>query len=94
MANLEIVLGHSGRDDNLNTNSGGYFESLCQIASCMTAGSKPIYVSRIHTQNLNIPSRVSLNGSFDDQVKQHLESKLKQHPKKVKPILKVNKGHV
>jgi hypothetical protein len=33
MANLEIVLGHSGRDDNLNTNSGGYFESLCQIAA-------------------------------------------------------------
>ena len=64
--------------------------------SCMTAGSKPIYISRIHTQNLNIPSRVSLNGSFDDQVKQHLESKLKQHPKEVKPILKVNKvsdGH-
>jgi len=59
--------------------------------SCMTAGSKPIYVSRIHTQNLNIPSRVSLNGSFGDQVKQHLESKLKQHPKEVKPILKVTK---
>ena len=32
MANLEIVLGHSGRDDNLNTNSGGYF-ALCQIAA-------------------------------------------------------------
>jgi len=28
MANLERVLGHSGRDDNLNTNSGGYFESV------------------------------------------------------------------
>jgi hypothetical protein len=44
--------------------------------SCMTAGSKPIYVSRIHTQNLNIPSRVSLNGSFDDQVKQHRRANL------------------
>lgn len=33
MTNLDTVLGHSGRDDNLNKNSGGYFESLCQIAA-------------------------------------------------------------
>jgi hypothetical protein len=36
---------------------------------------------------------VSLSGSFDDRVKQHLESKLKQHPKEVKPILKESKVH-
>jgi Leucine-rich repeat (LRR) protein len=38
---------------------------------------------------LNGLKEVSLSGSYDDKVKQHMQTEIQQHPKKVKPDLKV-----
>ena len=85
MANLEIVLGHSGRDDNLNTNSGGYFESLCQIAAWLL-GLNPYMYPGFTLKTSTFPQECHLMVPLMTKWSKHLESKLKQHPKKVNKV--------
>ena len=90
MANLEIVLGHSGRDDNLNTNSGGYFESLCQIAAWLL-GLNPYMYPGFTLKTSTFPQECHLMVPLMTKWSNTWKSKLKQHRKELKPILKVNK---